>query len=165
MDGRAEPRQRRAALRDAQRLLAVEEIGEPPGFMAQDVGKVGQFPDRLLRRQTGERLSIGLQERAGVGVESGCARGVPGRQPIRDLRRLRGIRRAAALQRRRGPLERGAVEPPFGAGLGVERRLARVFVEAGIVVQAADRSRNRRLRLSAGRAAGRARPGIRRAGP
>ena len=142
MDSRAEPRQRRAALRDAQRLLAVVQGGEPSGFPAQYVGKAGQFPDRLLRRQAGEWLPVRLQERAGIVVEPGRAPGVPGGQPVRDSRRLRGIRRAAAFQRRHGLHEGVAVEPPFGAGLGVERRLAGADVEAGIVVQAMDRPGN-----------------------
>ena len=143
VDRRAEPGQCRAALRNAQRLLAVEKVGEPPRFPVQDFAKVGQFPDRRLCRQSGSRASVGFQEYSGVIVEQGRPCFFSGGQPFGNLRRLPNIRLAAGFQRPGRPIEFLAVEPPFGAGLGIERRLACAGVEAGGVVQAADGSRNR----------------------
>ena len=144
---RAEPGQRRAPLHDRQRLLAVEEGGEPGGLLAHDVEDVGHLPDSAFRRQPGARLVFPGKERRGVVVEPFCPRRVPGRQPASDFLRLSSICRAAAFQRPRRLLEPVAVERSFGAGFGVERRRARAGIEAGRVVEPADRTGNRRFVL------------------
>ena len=144
VDRRAEPGQRRAPLHDRQRLFAVVQGGEPGGFLPHDVEQARQRVGGLLRRRAGIGLPVRLQKCAGIVVETFGPRRVSGGQPAGDFRRLPGVRRTAVFQRPRRLREPIAVEPPFGAGLGVERRLARAGVEAGIVVEPADRRRYRR---------------------